>query len=161
MTVIARNAFSRKKIAQGGKNALKLLFALIYLIPLYIAVVNSFKTYWDVLKSPLSPPLQPTMENFVEAFHSSHILSLYGTSILITASSVALLIPYGALIGFNAPFVRALIMFALVCFAPTVGHPSDSVTRLSAPPSGSSFRILRRREATRPSRHLKSRSLPE
>ena len=93
MTAIAKKkAFSRRRIAQGGKSALKLLFALVYLIPLYIAVVNSFKTYWDVLKSPLSPPLQPTMENFAEAFRSSHILSLYGTSILITASSVALLI---------------------------------------------------------------------
>ena len=45
--------------------------------------------------------------------------------------AVLLLIPYGAMIGFNAPFVRALIMFALVCFAPIVGHPSDSVTRLA------------------------------
>lgn len=46
--------------------------------------------------------------------------------------AVALLIPYGAIIGFNAPFVRALIMFALVCFAPLAGYPSDSVTRLAA-----------------------------
>lgn len=45
--------------------------------------------------------------------------------------AIALLIPYGALIGFNAPFARALIMFAVVCFAPVAGHPSDSVTRLS------------------------------
>ena len=47
-------------------------------------------------------------------------------------AAVLLLIPYGALIGFNAPFVRALIMFALVCLAPVAGHPSDSVTRLAA-----------------------------
>lgn len=48
------------------------------------------------------------------------------------AAAILLLIPYGALIGFNAPFARALIMFALACLAPTAGHPSDSVTRLSA-----------------------------
>ena len=46
--------------------------------------------------------------------------------------AVLLLVPYGALIGFNAPFVRALIMFALFCFAPIAGHPSDTATRLSA-----------------------------
>lgn len=45
--------------------------------------------------------------------------------------AVLLLIPYGALIGFNAPFARALVMFTLVCMAPAVGHPSDSVTRLA------------------------------
>jgi raffinose/stachyose/melibiose transport system permease protein len=32
------------------------------------------------------------MDNFIEAFHSSNILSLYGTSILITFTSVALLV---------------------------------------------------------------------
>ena len=44
--------------------------------------------------------------------------------------TVLLLIPYGALIGFTAPFVRALTMFARLSFAPIAGHPSDSVTRL-------------------------------
>ena len=47
-------------------------------------------------------------------------------------ASVALLIPYGALIGFGAPFVRALMMFALMCFAPVAGRPGDAVTRLCA-----------------------------
>ena len=75
-----------------GKNTLIVFFALVYLFPLYIAVVNSFKSYWDVIKSPLALPSQPTFDNFTEAFHSSNILSLYGTSILITFSSVAMLI---------------------------------------------------------------------
>ena len=83
---------NRRKIGRGARGALTLLFALVYLIPLYIAVANSFKTYWEVVKSPLSLPSRPTLENFIEAFHSSNILSLYGTSILITASSVALLV---------------------------------------------------------------------
>jgi len=45
-------------------------------------------------------------------------------------TAVALLIPYGMLIGFSAPFLRALVMFALLCCAPVFGYPSDSVTRL-------------------------------
>lgn len=46
--------------------------------------------------------------------------------------AVALLIPYGALIGFTAPFVRALCTFAILCCAPVAGLPSDGITRLSA-----------------------------
>lgn len=46
--------------------------------------------------------------------------------------AVALLIPYGALIGFSAPFFRALTTFAILSFAPIAGHPSDSITRLCA-----------------------------
>ena len=39
---------------------------------------------------------------------------------------------YGALIGFSAPFVRALTMFALFSFSQVLGLPSDPVTRLCA-----------------------------
>ena len=46
--------------------------------------------------------------------------------------AVGLLIPYGALIGFTAPFVRALCTFAILCCAPLAGLPSDGVTRLCA-----------------------------
>lgn len=46
--------------------------------------------------------------------------------------AVALLIPYGMIIGFGAPFTRALVMFALLCVATIAGRPGDSVTRLCA-----------------------------
>ncbi len=44
--------------------------------------------------------------------------------------ALALLIPYGMMIGFTAAFVRALLMFAILCWAPIAGYPSDPVTRL-------------------------------
>ncbi len=47
-------------------------------------------------------------------------------------AAVALLIPYGVMIGFGVSFARALMMFALLCFAPVAGRPSDPVTRLCA-----------------------------
>ena len=92
MSTIVTSAGRKRKIGSGVRSFLIILFALIYLIPLYIAMTNAFKGYWEVIKSPLSLPSEPTMDNFVEAFHSSNILSLYGTSILITFSSVALLV---------------------------------------------------------------------
>ena len=81
---------------------------------------------------------------------TAHLISISGLHVTVLAALLALLlgrfmpkraaslaaavllIPYGALIGFNAPFVRALTMFAILCLAPTVGLPSDSVTRLGA-----------------------------
>ena len=92
MSTLTKRTRIGKKIGNGTRSILTVLLALVYLIPLYIAIVNSVKPYQDVIKSPLSPTLQPTMDNFIEAFHSSKILSLYGTSILITGSSLLLLI---------------------------------------------------------------------
>lgn len=100
-------------------NTLTLLFGLIYLFPLYIAVSNSFKSYGEIIKSPLSLPGRPTFDNFVEAFHASNILSLYGTSILITFSSVALLILISSTAAYviirrNTRFCKFLYAFALI-----------------------------------------------
>ena len=83
---------NRIKIGGWIKRILVLLFALVYLAPLYIAVVNSVKPYDEIIKSPLSLPKQFTLNNFVEAYQSSNMLELYKNSIVITVSSVALLI---------------------------------------------------------------------
>ena len=83
-----------KKTAIGNwiKKILVLLFALIYIAPLYIALVNSVKPYSEIIQSPLSLPKAFTFNNFVEAYQSSDMLELYKNSIVITVTSVALLI---------------------------------------------------------------------
>ena len=86
------SALKRRKRLERIRNLITLFIGVVYLFPMYIAISNSFKSYGDIINSPLSLPLYPTMDNFVEAFHSSDIVSLYTTSILITFSSVALLI---------------------------------------------------------------------
>ena len=110
---------NKRMLLRSLRNVLTVLFGLIYLIPLYIAITNSFKTYADVIKSPLSLPSHPTMQNFVDAFHSSNILSLYGTSILITSSSVALLIFISSTAAYviirrNNGLCKFLYAFALI-----------------------------------------------
>ncbi|MBQ3425328.1 MAG: DNA internalization-related competence protein ComEC/Rec2 [Clostridia bacterium] len=60
------------------------------------------------------------------------ILSLFMPRRIASVAAAALLIPYGAMIGFTASFTRALVMFAVLSFAPIAGLPSDPVTRLCA-----------------------------
>lgn len=109
----------KRRITQGIRNVLTLAFAFIYLIPLYIAVTNSFKSYSEVIKYPLALPTQPTFQNFVDAFHSSNIMSLYATSILITSTSVALLVLISSTAAYviirrNTRFCKFLYAFALI-----------------------------------------------
>lgn len=48
-----------------------------------------------------------------------------------TAATIALVILYGALIGFPASLVRAASMFALFNLSTLVGRPSDAITRIA------------------------------
>ena len=97
-------------------------------------------------RSQLSDELRESMS----LSGTAHLISISGLHVTVLAALLAyalsrvmarrwanviaavLLIPYGAMIGFTASFTRALVMFALLCFAPIVGCPSDSVTRLCA-----------------------------
>lgn len=86
----------------------------------------------------------------LNATGTAHLIAISGLHVTVLAMAMALLmglflprrwanlltlVPlllYGALIGFNAPFVRAVIMFAIFSFGPIAGMPSDPVTRLCA-----------------------------
>ena len=119
MSTAVSTAGRRRAAGRRIRYALTAFFGLLYLVPLYVAIVNSFKPYAEVIKSPLSLPTNPTMDNFVEAFHSSKILSLYGTSILITFSSVAVLILISSAAAYviirrNTKLCKFLYGFALI-----------------------------------------------
>ena len=109
-----------KLISAGNsvKRILVLLFALAYLVPLYIAVVSSVKTDAEILLSPISLPQQVTFDNFATAFYSSNILSLYRTSIIITVCSVTILIAFSSMAAYviarrKGTFYNCLYVFSL------------------------------------------------
>ena len=86
--------------------------------------------------------------NALQRSGTAHLISISGLHVTLLAAvlslllglimprkyavlvAICLLIPYGALIGFTAPFVRALCTFAILCCAPIAGLPSDGITRL-------------------------------
>ena len=109
------------KVMSAGnsvKKILALLFALIYLLPLYIAVVNSVKSDAEILLSPISLPRQVVFDSFATAFYSSNILRLYRTSIIITVCSVAILIAFSSTAAYviarrKGSFYSCLYVFSL------------------------------------------------
>ena len=94
--------------------------------------------------------LSDEMRDSLHATGTAHLIAISGLHVTVLAMVVSLLLgqfmskrlanaltlaplfAYGALIGFSAPFVRALTMFAIFSFAPIAGLPSDPVTRLGA-----------------------------
>jgi len=74
------------------KRIIVLICTLIYLVPLYVVIVNSVKTDAEVILSPLALPREITFDNFVFAFEASDMFTLYKNSIIITVCSVVLLI---------------------------------------------------------------------
>ena len=127
-----------KKTGMWIRRICILLFSLLFLIPLYIAIVNSVKPYEEVIKSPLGLPQAVTFDNFKDAFESSKILELYQNSIVITVVSVALLILLSSMAAYviarrKGKFYKMLYVFALAgIMVPPVVTLVPSIKTLAA-----------------------------
>lgn len=68
------------------------MLSLAVLIPLYILVINSFKTKYEVLADTLGLPAVLSFDNFTEAIKKTNYFRAFGNSLLITVVSVILII---------------------------------------------------------------------
>jgi raffinose/stachyose/melibiose transport system permease protein len=96
-----------------------LILSLIFISPLYVALVNAFKSYDEIIKHPLSPPFKFTLDNLKDAFHTAHIAQLYYTSALITVISVILIIFFTSMAAYvlakrNNKLYKFLYLFFLI-----------------------------------------------
>ena len=106
-----------------ARSAARLTFAVLVILafvaPIYLTVVNAFKTQNQILKSPASLPIPPTLGNLTTALGRTDRLIEIGlrNSLVVVVCSVALLVPLGSALSFylsrRKTRLRALIMTAL------------------------------------------------
>lgn len=96
-----------------------IVFIIVYLIPLYVALVNAFKPYDQIIKKPLSLPASLNFDNFIAAFESTDIFPLYLNSIIITVGSLAILILISSMLAYvvarnsNRKFYKFIFIFII------------------------------------------------
>jgi raffinose/stachyose/melibiose transport system permease protein len=80
-------------------NRLRLLAAavviLVFVSPIYVTIVNAFKSEDDIRANPAAPPLHPTLANLTTAINRPDELLQAGlrNSLIVVACSIVLLIP--------------------------------------------------------------------
>lgn len=86
---------NRKKTTNGAFFILLVLFALLFIAPLIIVLINSFKAKFDIIGSPFSLPNSETfvgIENYITGIKSSGIIPAFLRSLFITVLSVIVLV---------------------------------------------------------------------
>ncbi|MFC7623018.1 carbohydrate ABC transporter permease [Microlunatus sp. GCM10028923] len=96
-----------------GLEAIMIIAALIFVFPIYVFVVIAFKKPQDVVAAPLTPPTEPYLGNFVEAWQAASLGSAFGNSAVIASLSVALLIVFGSLAGYQLARRRTKLSYGL------------------------------------------------
>jgi N-acetylglucosamine transport system permease protein len=77
-----------------------LLFTLGVLLPLGWVYLSSLKSTTEIITSPWALPSEFRFENFVKAWNTGHIGQYFGTSILICAATLAILMPVAAMAAY-------------------------------------------------------------
>jgi len=81
-----------KNIGKFSKEAFLLLGALFFLSPIYIMVVNSFKTRSEMYENVLALPSDFSFQYYAEAMDKMNFLTAFGNSMFITVTSVIFIV---------------------------------------------------------------------
>ncbi|MGY0574859.1 carbohydrate ABC transporter permease [Bradyrhizobium sp. RDM12] len=82
-----------------GVHLVLIAYSLLAVGPILLVVMNSFKVRSAIFGSPLAPPDAATFSlvGYEKVFRSSHILTYYSNSLIVTLVSMALVLLFGAM----------------------------------------------------------------
>ena len=95
------------------------LVTILFSVPIYIALVNAFKTYEDIVANPLSLPVRFTLQNFADAWKKAEVPMLYKNSLIITGCSLVVLVLTASMAAYiiarsKRKFFQVLYVFFLL-----------------------------------------------
>ena len=111
---------SRRAWAARGHLATAVLLTLAFVSPVYLTIVNAFKTQDQIIRNPSAPPAPPTVQNLSDALsRTDRIIQIGLTNSAVTVVvSLLLVIPLGAAVSFwLSRRSAALRRIALAAFA--------------------------------------------
>lgn len=85
------------KIGKMIKETLLFLLGILYLSPIYIMIVNSFKTRSELYENVLALPDQFTLEYYREAFAKMNFFNAFTNSLYITIISVIFIVIFASM----------------------------------------------------------------
>jgi len=100
------------------------IIALLYMFPIIIAIMNSFKDKREILISAVNPPSSFYLGNYKEVFMKADFIKVFLNSVVLTGSSVVLLIIISAFAGYaiarwRSPIANiVMVVFLTALFVP-------------------------------------------
>lgn len=113
----------RKNAANALLSLLMSILAVLFLSPIFIVVINSFKSKFDIIASPFALPDKNSfagLQNYINGITSSGILGAFLRSVFITVASVLVLVVCSAMTAWYITRVKTRltkIMYYLFVFS--------------------------------------------
>lgn len=78
-----------------------ILLAVLFAAPIYLIVINAFKTYGDIFADPIKFPLHPTFENFINVWKQADFIRYFINTVISTAFGLVVVVTVSALASYK------------------------------------------------------------
>lgn len=100
----------RKKLFDSTSFAFLLLLSFVFLFPIYLVVMNSFKSKFNIVGDPFSFPDADTfvgIENYINGIETSGIIGAFLRTLIITVGSVAAIVIFTSMTAWYITRVKS------------------------------------------------------
>jgi raffinose/stachyose/melibiose transport system permease protein len=110
----------KRSLAWGALSVALFLVAIIYLYPLILVVINSLKTFTEIMTDVTALPTAPDFQNFVNAFRLLEYPSLCLNTLIATAIGTIGVVLLSSMAGYrlSRTKTRASWFVFIICVAP-------------------------------------------
>lgn len=91
----------KKQLGQIPVILLTLILVALFLFPIYLGVITSFKTPMEIAESVLRLPQTLNLDNYVEGMKQSNFSRSLWNSVIVTFPSVAMIVLFSAMGGYT------------------------------------------------------------
>ncbi|MGN0676043.1 MAG: carbohydrate ABC transporter permease [Oscillospiraceae bacterium] len=107
---------SKKRTSNAALFVLMIILSAMFLFPIFIVFINSFKTKFSIMGSPFKLPNRETFagfDNYVTGIKSAGIIAAFGRSLFITVLSVLVLALLSAMTAWYLVRVKSAVTKAI------------------------------------------------
>ncbi len=110
----------KKKLLKGFLTLILFIIALIYLYPLILVIINSFKSFAEIMANVVALPSKITWDNYVEAFEILRYPNLFLNTLTATVIGTAGVVLLSSMAGYKLSRTKTRVSWLvfLLCIAP-------------------------------------------
>ncbi|MBQ3524206.1 MAG: carbohydrate ABC transporter permease [Clostridia bacterium] len=100
----------RTKIFNGFSFSLLLLLSALFLFPIYLVIINSFKSKFNIVGTPFEFPNEDTfvgIENYINGIQSSGIVGAFFRTLFVTVASVLAIVIFTSMTAWYITRVKS------------------------------------------------------
>ncbi len=102
----------RKRLSNTFSFSFLLLLSVVFLFPLYLVVINSFKSKFNIISEPFAFPNENTfvgLENYINGINSSGIVGAFIRTAIITIGSVLAIVVFTSMTAWYITRVKSKV----------------------------------------------------